>query len=410
VAVDSSGNVFVTGSSYRRGFNPGNDYATIAYSGAGVALWTNRYNGPGDGDDQASAVAADNSGRVFVTGYSTGSGNSYDYATIAYSGSGVPLWTNRYNSPENGNDQPNAVVVDGSGNVFVAGNPVVIGYSGIGVPLWTNLYGGVARALAVDSSGNVFVTGASDGDYATVAYSGAGVPRWTNRYDGPANSIDEAQAVAVDGNGNVFVTGSSYSYGERFDYATVAYSGAGVPLWTNRYDGPTNSIDLAQAIAVDGNGIVFVTGSSAKNGNSSYLADYATIAYSGAGVALWTNRYKLARFEGDPPTASLAVGRDGALYLTGSSLPTVTGGSYDYTTVKYVWRNQLVIQPFTTGASTVNLMLSGNPNSSWTVQRALTATGPWANLGLSLIGANGLGIFSDTNPLAQGAFYRITQP
>src|SRR5207302_1543458 len=140
----------------------------------------------------------------------------YDYATIAYSGSGVPLWTNRYNGPGNGTD--------------------------------------VATAIAVDAAGNIFVTGYSavtpgEYDYATIAYSGAGVPLWTNRYNGPGNGYAQASAIAVDGGGNVFVTGSSHDSGGISDYATIAYSGAGVPLWTNRYNGLTNGYDEASAIA-----------------------------------------------------------------------------------------------------------------------------------------------------------------
>ena len=46
-------------------------------------------------------------------------------------------------------------------------------------------------------------------DYATIKYSSAGVPLWTNRYNGPANSDDYAYAVAVDGSDNVIVTGYS---------------------------------------------------------------------------------------------------------------------------------------------------------------------------------------------------------
>jgi hypothetical protein len=79
--MDSSNNVIVTGYS-SNGTNY--DYATIKYSGAGVPLWTNRYNGPGNGDDEASAVAVDHSGNVIVTGYSYGSGSGDDYATIKY--------------------------------------------------------------------------------------------------------------------------------------------------------------------------------------------------------------------------------------------------------------------------------------------------------------------------------------
>ena len=86
-----------------------------------MPLWTNRYNGPGNSDDDANAVAVDGSNNVIVTGYSAGSGSAYDYATIKYSSAGVPLWTNRYNGPGNRNDHASAVAVDGSNNVIVTG-------------------------------------------------------------------------------------------------------------------------------------------------------------------------------------------------------------------------------------------------------------------------------------------------
>ena len=46
------------------------DYLTIKYSNSGVPLWTNLYNGPGDYEDFAWALAVDSSGNVFVTGIS----------------------------------------------------------------------------------------------------------------------------------------------------------------------------------------------------------------------------------------------------------------------------------------------------------------------------------------------------
>ena len=63
-----------------------------------MPLWTNRYKGTGNRDDGALALAVDGTGNVFVTGYSGDSLSFRDYATIKYSGAGVPLWTNRYNS------------------------------------------------------------------------------------------------------------------------------------------------------------------------------------------------------------------------------------------------------------------------------------------------------------------------
>jgi hypothetical protein len=429
VAVGSNGNVFVTG--YSTGSGTDRDYATIAYSAAGIPLWTNRYNGPGNLTDGASAVAVDGSGKVFVTGSSTGSGGFFDYATIAYSGGGVPLWTNRYNVAGSENEVFD-MAVDRNGNVFVTGSsfsgPVshydyaTIAYSGSAATLWTNHYNGPVNssdtgiAVAVDNNGNVFVTGESIGteligsggeydfDYATIAYSGAGVPLWTNRYNGSGNGHDFPRALALDNSGNVFVTGYSIGSGTDLDYATIAYSGAGVPLWTNRYNGPGNSTDRAEAVAVDARGNVFVTGSSAVPGGSS---DYTTIAYSGAGAPLWTNRYN-GPANGNDGGSSLAIGPDGAVHVTGGSDSGRVAS--DYATVKYVWRIQLAIQPLTPGSSNVNLTLSGAPASIWSIERAPMINGPWTNLGSSLVGTNGLGLFRDFSLPTKGAFYRATQP
>src|SRR5690349_8809341 len=71
-----------------------------------------------------------------------------------------------------------------------------------------------------------------------------GLPLWTNFYNGPANYADYARAIGVDRDGNVFVAGysaNSNNFPYNYDYVTVAYSSAGKPLWTNRYNGPGNS-------------------------------------------------------------------------------------------------------------------------------------------------------------------------
>ena len=62
------------------------DYATVAYDAySGAQRWVRRYNGPGKADDYAYALAVSPRGSaVFVTGESTGSTGSLDYATVAY--------------------------------------------------------------------------------------------------------------------------------------------------------------------------------------------------------------------------------------------------------------------------------------------------------------------------------------
>ncbi len=89
-----------------------------------------------------------------------------------------------------------------------------------------------------------------------------GVPLWTNIYTEPNNGFDVPAAIAVDGNGNVIVTGSSPGgSGTTMDYATVAYSNAGSPLWTNRLDWLGGSSEAAEAVVTDAAGHVIVTGS-----------------------------------------------------------------------------------------------------------------------------------------------------
>src|SRR5436190_4171307 len=216
-----------------------------------------------------------------------------------------------------------------------------------GVPLWTNRYddftGNHARALAVDTRGNIFVTGESvvalgqPDLYLTIAYSSAGTPLWTNRYAGAVSGPNAASAITVDNNGEVVVTGYSASsmYSPyNYDYATVKYSGAGLPLWTNRYTGINNGgADVPAAAAVDGNGNVFVTGSSTYCGSPGcqYYSDFATVAYSPSGTQLWAARY--AGSDTNFATA-IAVDAGGNVFVTGGSAP-LGGANPDYATVAY---------------------------------------------------------------------------
>lgn len=343
IVLNGKGRIVVTGRTFHgiRDY----DYLTVAYSTNGLPLWTNFYNGPNDGYDDAYAVAADTNGNVYVTGSSMGVGTAQDFATIAYSSAGVALWTNRYNGTGNSTDVAYDVAVDGAGNVFIAGFPwAAIAYSSVGVPLWTNRYeGGTARAIGVDHTGNVVVTGSSGGDYATISYSNAGVPLWTNRYNGLGNSTDTAWCQTLDVDGNIYVSGESVGNGTSYDYATVKYSREGVPLWTNRYNGPNNSFDHVRAIATGPDGNVFVTGRSVGNGSSN---DFATVVYSSNGARLSTNRYN-GPANGPDSAESLAVVPGGVVVVGDSDGDFTDGVVPDFAVIKYVLvdRPKITVQP-----------------------------------------------------------------
>lgn len=192
LVVDSAGNTYVTG--YSWGVTSGFDYATVAYGPAGGLLWEARYDGPASGNDFAAAIALDpgGSGTIYVTGQSVGIGSDFDFATVAYGApSGAQLWVGRYNGPGNGRDDAYSVAVSPLGIVYVAGYSLGVGtgydyatvaYGAGGAQLWAIRYDGPASAddvalnLTVDAQGFVYVTGFSTGigtgrDFTTIKYS-----------------------------------------------------------------------------------------------------------------------------------------------------------------------------------------------------------------------------------------------
>ena len=115
LAVDASGNVYVTGYS-------GTDFATVKYDTSGTQQWVARYDGPDNGRDEATALALDASGNVYVAGGSEGSGTSWDYATVKYDAGGVQQWVARHDGPPiEMHPDDCGLAVDGAANVYVGG-------------------------------------------------------------------------------------------------------------------------------------------------------------------------------------------------------------------------------------------------------------------------------------------------
>ncbi len=350
LAVDGGGLVYITG--YAAGNGTSYDYATIKYHPLGVQLWVALYNGPGNYFDEAHSLAVDGDGNVYVTGKSALNGTppfNFDYATIKYSPSGNQLWVARYNGPGNGDDEAASLVVDGNGNVYVTGLSVGIGtgsdystvkYNASGVQQWIARYNGpgdgydLATGLGVDADNNVYVTGWSlgngtDSDFATIKYDSSGMQQWVARYNGPANGSDAPASLAVDSGGNVYVTGYSMGSGSLTDYGTIKYDSFGNQLWVAFYNGSYNFRDEARSLAVDDGGNVYITGRSAT---SELDFDYATIKYDSSGNQIWVASYN-GPDNGDDQAYALALDGDGNVYVAGYSYSSDT--DYDYATIKY---------------------------------------------------------------------------
>jgi hypothetical protein len=344
IAVDSSGNIYVSGKSNYENF----DYLTIKYYPNGDTAWIRRYGG--SSEETATAMALDSYGNVYVTGYGYNAGTGFDYTTIKYDQDGNLDWSRTYNGTANANDFANAIAVDNSGNVYVTGETqnsgtgndyTTIKYYPNSDTAWVRKYIGIyddkAYAIACDGSGNVFVTGGSadiltNYDIATIKYKANGDTSWVRRYNGPTDSLDVALRIAFDGSGNVYVAGASTGIGTALDYITVKYDSSGNKLWEKRYNGPGNGSDIVMSIATDSSDNSYVTGQS--NGDVTTGNDIATIKYYPNGDTAWVRTYNRPPACGDN-AFDLAIDHKGNSYVTGFTICTTDPPRWDYVTIKY---------------------------------------------------------------------------
>jgi hypothetical protein len=336
IAVDGSGNVYAAGDTFSAGWVSGGfntaqsgdwDGFVVKLSGAGAHLWST-YLG-GSGEDNASSIAVDTFGNVYIAGYTASSGwvsggfaTNYgggpDDAYVAkLSPDGAHLWSTYLGG--GGDDVGNAVKTDGAGNVYLAGstdsnmtNPgglisggydasfggvgdgFLVKLSGAGAHLWSTYLGGdgdeSAFGLAVDSADYVYITGwtdapgwivggfdvsfnGGDSDGFLVKLSGAGAHQWST-FLGGANS-DNGDGVAVDPLGNVYVCGLTLSSGWVSGGFDTSHNGdfdgfevklaGGGAHLWSTFLGGSD-YDDGFAIAVDAEGISYVSGQTASLG------------------------------------------------------------------------------------------------------------------------------------------------
>jgi hypothetical protein len=340
VAVDSLGNVYVTGKSrqdtssrYRC------DFATIKYRPDGTVAWVARFDRTGMGeDDEAQDLAVDHAGNVYVTGGSRTDSTDNDYSTVKYDSSGNLQWARFYSS-----DYPDiacAVAVDSRGKVYVTGNSQPLGamticYDADGNELWRRLIGAMSVGLniSVDDRGNVYVAGVgpTNGvDLYTFKLDSTGTQQWLATYDGPGHSFDECPKMVMDESCNLYVAASSRGAGTHYDFVTIKYDSSGNELWVARYDGPASRVDWVQDLATDGRRL-YVVGESERTW---YTSDFCVVCYDLDGNELWVARYVSPAPDRDCGACAVAVDSEGHACVAGGCVP--AGDSVtDFVTMKF---------------------------------------------------------------------------
>ena len=333
VAVDSSGNILVTGKTYSSGWISGDEQngyvdgfaAKLAPNGDHV--WST-YLG-GSNWDLGSGIVLDSCENVVITGetkssdwisggYDSTKGGDEDGFVVKLNPDGAHLWSTYLGGDGPGDDRGFDVSVDSAGNILIAGDSssgdwvsggydtVSGGIDGFAVKLspdgdhiWSTFLGGddsdYAYGIVVDTFGNVLVSGSTrssewtsggyetsfngDSDGFAVKLSPEGEHLWSTYMGG--GSLDHAMGIAVDPWNNALVTGMTWSSGWVSGGYDTSRAGAnafvlkltpnGEHLWSTYVGGDQS--ENGRGIAVDAAGNAILTGTTQSTGWTSCGCD-----------------------------------------------------------------------------------------------------------------------------------------
>lgn len=370
IAVDGSGNVFVTGSSWdtwgspKRAYQGKYDAFVAKLNSSGSLIW-NTFLGSTDWDE-GHGIGLDGSGNIYVTGNSDvtwGSpkrahAGSREAFVAKLDSSGGLVW-NTFLGSFNW-DIGYSIAVTGSGSIYVTGlsdtawfspkrthsggdDAFVAGLNSSGSLIWNTFLGSSANdagyGIATDGSGGIYVTGCSYANWGLPVrgYAG-GSDAFVARLNSSGNLVwntflgasgyDQGYGIDAYGSGNVFVTGDSASswgvpkrgYSGDWDAFAARLNGSGDLVW-NTFLGSTD-YDRGFGITVDGSGNVYTSGSSdatwgsPKQAYAGKLDAFATKLKSN-GILDW-NTFMGAKGVNDE-SYDIDVAGNGKAHLTGYS-------------------------------------------------------------------------------------------
>ncbi len=286
----------------------------------GGTSWTGVNNGLWTANIRVLAVDPSNSAALYAGGSEPIFSTDAFVSTLNPTGSDLLFSTYLGGS---GNETGNGIAVDGSGNIYVAGNtssenfptqnpfqagpsPTESGGNGFvtklnpSVPsyVFSTYLGGSAKddanSIAIDSANNVYVTGKTvsadfptvvntfqtklgdtvNGDAFVTKFNSSGSSLIYSTYLG-GNGSDNGSGIAVDVSGNAYVTGQTSSTdfptanpiqatsGGSGDAFVTKLNSQGSALVYSTYLGGSE-IDVARGIVVDATGNAYVTGRSSS--------------------------------------------------------------------------------------------------------------------------------------------------
>lgn len=282
--TDLSGNVFLTGrSDIDQSVNSNDDCITIKLNSSGVLLWVKTYSSANGGNDRGLFVESTNNGDVYVAGRSS-NGTDDDILILKYDAAGTALFQGVYNS-NRGDDSPDAVAIDANGSFYITGDipgandlksdVVLLKYKLTSVADWIQIYNGVAdeedlpEALIVDQSGNIILAGSTDmdasaienKDFLILKYSPSGTNLWTYTIDHGQQLNDVTDDIVADLHGSYLLLGHSNVNNTDINDNIVVQrlDDSGNVSWSTELNGSADTSDAGRKLLMSGDDL-FVSG------------------------------------------------------------------------------------------------------------------------------------------------------
>jgi hypothetical protein len=298
----------------------------------GVPAWPapKTYDNPDPGFDGAMKMALGPGNTIYTAGMCTGTNGLVDILVLKWSANGAVQWARRYDGPGHGHDQVTAVGVDAAGNVTVSGASlsattvdwVVVSWSASGARRWTSRYAAgpgqqiVPLDLVVAADGSIYATGrtsATSSEQAlTVRYSAAGKTLWKKTYAGPEGLGASTRSMVARPGGGVYVCGNTTSAATGLDGLVMSYTPKGMRDVFALDTGPGGASEQRlKDLTVTSTGQVVAAGSSTSAGNS----DCHAVTYSTDGTIAGKLTWPGAWYDEFVAVASDAFG---GFYVTGT--------------------------------------------------------------------------------------------
>lgn len=329
VVYDSNGNIFISGTSV---YVPtGRNWAFVAkFNPCGALQWSKKWGGTGI--TQGYGLAVDSSGNCYITGNFYGTtnfdpdnpggpnqktsvgGSSWDAWLVSFNPNGVFRWVRTWGGTYSDSgrgldfDDTDGIYVSGSFCRLVDFNPAggdprqsntdsfdcfVCKYDTAGNYKWVKTWGspGDDRAFGVAAKGgNVYITGNFQGtgvnfnpdgshplnsngsdDVFLSAFNYSGTFKWAWNWGG--TNSDVGAGVAADSSGNVYCVGYFRGYNVNFNPSGSdlrSANGGGMDSFLSKFNASGNfqwartwggsSMDSAEGVAINTSGDVIVTG------------------------------------------------------------------------------------------------------------------------------------------------------